>query len=380
MTNEIKCKEVCYKSENQLIQEDILKPNCVNVDKTYKPKKLLLQWHITDRCNLRCMHCYQNHDNVSKELDIESLLSIFNQYIALLNKWEVWGHINLTGGEPFIREDILGLLEQFYNHSNVLSYGILSNGLLIDDATAKRLKKLGCKFIQVSLEGGKETNDKIRGQGNFEKVIKSLEVLSTNRIRTLISFSASKLNYLEFPIVAKVGSKYGAQMVWADRIIPTGRGESIKDEMMYPSEVEQFFEIMYACRKKYKKYLFKSTDIPLHRALNFITLKKHEPSGNAMTYRCNAGNGLITIMPDGSLVPCRRMPIVVGNVLEKSIEELYYSSVLLNQLRDKSIVSEGCESCSEKEKCRGGLRCLAYAYYGTPFKADPQCFLIKKDL
>ncbi len=372
--------QVYFKTENQLINEGILSRRPEKYTREYKPKRLVLQWHITERCNLNCLHCYQNKDSISKELSLDVLKDIFHQYIELIKKWDITGQINLTGGEPFIREDIFELLEYLYMNKEFISFGILSNGLLIDPYKAKELSKLGCKFVQVSLDGGKKTNDRIRGEGNFERVIKALKILKENGIRTSISFSASNLNYKEFPIVAEAGRKYGAQRVWADRIIPSGNGESLKDEIMQPYEVEEFFEIMYSCRLKQEKHEFESMSIPLQRALNFIILHKHEPYNKINVYRCTAGDTLITIMPDGNLLPCRRMPIVVGNVLEKSIEELYYSSELFNQLRNRSLISEGCEECKAKDKCGGGLRCLSYAFYGTPFKADPQCFLINKNL
>lgn len=368
-----------YKTETQLIKEGILSSCQVEGCKEYKPNKLLMQWHITERCNLKCLHCYQEGEP-TKEVDCSTLETILKQYVSLLKKWKIRGHINLTGGEPFIRKDVFDLLEMFHSYRKVLSYGILSNGTMIDSQKAKRLKSLGCGFVQVSLEGKRNTNDCIRGKGNFGQVKKAIKILSRHNIETLVSFSASRLNHLEFPDVVEVGRRCGAKMVWSDRIIPFGNGKEIKDQMMDPNEVREFFERMYRCRTNQKSHWFKSTNIPMHRALNFLTLYKYESSGDIPYYRCNAGDGLITILPNGDLLPCRRMPIIVGNVLEKNIEDLYYSSVLFNQLRRKDLIPEECKVCKAKFRCQGGLKCLSYAYYGTPFKADPQCFIINSNL
>ena len=73
------------------------------------PPVLKLQWHITDRCNLRCAHCYQDSYN-SEDLSYGQLLGIFEGYKTLLTQLNresphpVQGHIAITGGEPFIRE------------------------------------------------------------------------------------------------------------------------------------------------------------------------------------------------------------------------------------------------------------------------------------
>ena len=70
-------------------------------------KKHVLQWHITHKCNLRCSHCYQNE--YCNDLDIDQLNDILDQYLIFLKKKNFIGHINITGGEPFLHEDIFQL-------------------------------------------------------------------------------------------------------------------------------------------------------------------------------------------------------------------------------------------------------------------------------
>ena len=79
-----------------------------------------LQWHITDQCNLRCAHCYQD-DYSRDELAYADLLEILRQYQELLRAWRKRarnggprGHITVTGGEPFVRRDFLDLLDVFH--------------------------------------------------------------------------------------------------------------------------------------------------------------------------------------------------------------------------------------------------------------------------
>ena len=67
----------------------------INLLKISKPKKLLLQWHITNLCNLRCQHCYQDEHNNNSDVSKDELLIILNQYIQLLKKWNIKGHITL---------------------------------------------------------------------------------------------------------------------------------------------------------------------------------------------------------------------------------------------------------------------------------------------
>jgi radical SAM protein with 4Fe4S-binding SPASM domain len=83
---------------------------------------------------------------------------------------------------------------------------------------------------------------------------------------------------------------------------------------------------------------------------------------------------LIALLPNGDLLPCRRMPIVVGNVRERSLAGLYYGNGVLKLLRDYDRPSRGCEGCRHALQCGGGLRCLSYALAGDPLVADPGCW------
>jgi radical SAM protein with 4Fe4S-binding SPASM domain len=84
---------------------------------------------------------------------------------------------------------------------------------------------------------------------------------------------------------------------------------------------------------------------------------------------------LLTVQANGDLYPCRRMPIKVGNLLEKPLAQLYYENDLFQALRGPDRISESCNECSFIAKCRGGLRCLSYAVTGDPFQADPGCWI-----
>ena len=338
----------------------------------YIPPRLLLQWHITERCNLRCTHCYQT-SYARDELDTPGLFAILDQYLELLDRWRGCdptvarrGHINVTGGEPFVRRDFSDLLEAFTGHSTDIGFAILTNGTFIDCATANRLAELEPEFVQVSIEGSEATHDRIRGNGNHEATATAIRHLVNAGVPVVISFTAHRDNYKEFAEVARMGEKLGVTRVWADRLIPWGAGSDLA--LMTETETHEFFNIMRSARKRAKRAPFGRTDVGMYRALQFL-------ASDCTPYHCTAGDTLITVQPNGDLYPCRRMPIKVGNLTETPLTELYYSSELFRRLRDPTTVSTGCQGCPHALVCRGGLRCLSYALTGDPFVADPQCWL-----
>ncbi len=336
---------------------------------THSKKRFLLQWHITDRCNAGCRHCYRE-EHAQPELPLPQLLSILEQYKVLLTRWRrlsrrhVGGHITVTGGDPFLREDFFRLLEIFARHKKWFTFAILTNGLAIDESNARLLESLSPRFVQVSLEGGPSTHDHIRGKGNFHRTVAAIEQLVRVGIPTLIAVTAHKGNFREFSEVADIGRRLGVARVWADRLIPLGRGGAMSHQMLDPNEVWELFVRMDRERAKENG----KTRIAMHRALQFLV-------AGGTPYRCTAGDTLLTVLANGDLVPCRRMPMVVGNVMRTHMADLYFGADLFRRLRDDAAISAQCTGCRHAQTCRGGLRCLAYAVHGDPFRADPGCWV-----
>lgn len=336
----------------------------------YLPASLLVQWHITGRCNLHCRHCYG--EARPPDLDAKSLFAILAQIRALIAELRLRAghrripvHLTVTGGEPLLHRSFFPLLEEFHARRNEFSFAILSNGTFIDAEAAHTLRRLGAGFVQLSVEGGESCHDAIRGAGDFARVVQAATTLRRAEVPVLFSFTAQRSNFREFGTVAALGRQLGVKRVWADRFIPLGGAQEAQDAVLSPAETREFFEIVYRARQEGGEK--NRTEISLHRALQFLV-------GGGRPYRCQAGKGLLTILADGEVVPCRRLPLPVGNLLATPLQQLYAASPLLEQLRAPSPVP-GCAGCLYEEACAGGLRCLAQAQAGDLAQRDPGCWL-----
>ncbi len=327
--------------------------------------KFILQWHLSEACNLKCLHCYQKN-HVPMELSYEQLINILNQYRDLLNKVHAKGHINLTGGEPLCSQHFYKILDEFKKDRDLYSFSILTNGTLITEESAKKISEYKPEYVQVSLEGGKKTNDVIRGKGVYSQVAKAIKCLKHNNIFVSISFTATKMNYKEFPRVVKFAKKYGADNVWSDRYIPLN-DEHDENLQMNKDETNEYLSIMAEERTKLRN-ANSNTHISMYRALQF-------QKTNDYPYACTAGKSLLTVMENGDLVPCRRMPIVVGNLNEENMYELYKNSRVLKDLQRDTTPDE-CIGCEHDKKCQGGLKCLTYALYKNLNHKDVGCEII----
>lgn len=332
------------------------------------PAFLQLQWHITHRCNLRCRHCYQ-HDYRGTELTWDQKLHVLDDFqtlLAMRTPLPAQGRITITGGEPMLCDELFPLCEEIAARS--LRFALLTNGTQIDSDGARRLAKLHPDYVQVSVEGDETTHDQIRGTGSFRQAAAGLQALVRAGVKTSMAFTAHRRNYREFPAVVRFARKLGVDRVWADRLIPEGTAEHTELQTLDADETRAFFEIMRASRPGFLARRLSPTRVSMHRALQFLV-------GGGRPYRCTAGRSLLALLPDGDLLPCRRLPVRVGNVLQTPMSRLFFEHPLLRQLREPGRIAEGCAKCMFRMACGGGLRCLAHSATGDAFNRDPGCWL-----
>ena len=343
----------------------------VGIDMIDQPTRILLQFHITGRCNLRCKHCYRTEGDV-EPLSLKDVISVIEQFKSLRREYNLRhqihtkGHLNLTGGEPFIREDIPEILAYLGKNRDCLTYGILSNGSFIDDGRIDLLKETGASFVQLSLDGNREIHDSLRAPGDYDRVLKTAKRLEEKGLRTYISFTANRDNFGFLGSVAHECRKNGITKLWSDRLVPIGNGEAMEQLAITP---ELFPDYLKALKRAQGNLLTRSfyprTAVTSNRALQFL-------GTDGQLYSCSAGRSLITVDEFGNILPCRRMPILCGNIFNTTLSEVYYQHETFRQLRMPSIPQE-CSSCKYADACKGGARCQSYAKYGSFFRADPGC-------
>lgn len=345
----------------------------------FKPGFFILQWHITERCNWRCKHCYQE-SYTTPEMSLEMLGKALNQYVNLVKKWRIprnHARINITGGEPFLREDFFQFLGKVYKLSEYFRLGIMSNGSLLTKENAKILKLLGVRNFQVSLEGMEKTNDEIRGRGTFRKVLKAIEILAWAGIPTRVSVSLCKKNRSEIKELAKTLTPLGVKTIGARRIVPWGSGIQFKDEILEPYELREFYKELEEINKTMVKNGYELR--VMGGCENGVFNDEISAPGLMSFNHCGVVDGrILVLLPNGDVLPCRRLPIKIGNLYKKSLEEIYYSP-LYEKLRNEKDFPKECNSCSNFKNCFGGARCVTYAMTGKT-APDVQCWKLFDNL
>lgn len=172
-------------------------------------------WEITKRCNLSCLHCISSIGS-RRELDKKSALKVIDILKNLGCK-----EIYFTGGEPLVRQDIFSILRKV--KENKMKVGLLSNGTLINSSNIKQIKNY-VDEIGISLDGASpQINDKIRGKGTFQKILKAVSVIKKNKIPLTLYITINKINLDDFENILKLTTILGADNIRVNEVSLRGR-------------------------------------------------------------------------------------------------------------------------------------------------------------
>jgi radical SAM protein with 4Fe4S-binding SPASM domain len=338
--------------------------------------EFIIQWHLTDKCNLKCRHCYQE-GALTEEMTLPEIEGVIGEIVGMLEYWqEAYGidfspSFNITGGEPFLRPDFCAILERLA--ATGFDLYILSNGTLISPETARTLAALGVQGVQVSLEGPAEIHDQIRGKGSFAASLAGIRQLLAAGVKVSLNTTLSQYNAAYFRDLIEIATSLGVPELGFSRLVPSGRGRALLAQMLSPKEVKQLYEAIFSW--EVDGLALMSGD-PLVAQMSTPVA---EDSGGVPTGGCAAGVSGLTLLPDGAILPCRRLNIPLGNVRRDSLREVWATSPVLEKLRDKSQYQGKCGSCLRWALCRG-CRAIASAYAQTQgtqdfLGEDPQCFI-----
>lgn len=307
----------------------------------------------------------------------EKIAFFISEFRDMLDEWSreyglnISGSLQFTGGEPCLRDDLVEILEAGADKG--FKTFLMTNGTLIDGDGAERIKNTGVEAVQISLDGMPETHDKVRGHGSFDKAAAGLQALAEAGVEVTVNVTLSKMNLPEIERLATTARELGAARIGFARLVPEGRGEVMSDDMLSAKEVETAYCFI-------KDLKIDGLQLMTRDPISCLVHDGGESTscGDVAVAGCAAGLSGVSIMPDGTVMPCRRMNFGIGNINEEPLREIWAASPVLNNLRDKSQYTGKCGDCELWDQCRG-CRAIAYAAskdLGMPdyLADDPQCW------
>lgn len=342
------------------------------------PGPRLVAWELTQRCNLKCSHCRASAvDEVDPdELTTEECYRVIDDIVAVGSPLLI-----LTGGEPLLRSDIISLAT--YARGKNLPVAVGTNGTLISDRMALKLKKVPVSRLSVSLDfPNAELQDSFRGvHGAFDDAIWGIENARRAGLEVQINCTITKKTIPHLDDILSLAINVGAVAFHPFLLVPTGRGKLLKEVEPSPAECERVLRWMHEKSKEVGDCIsFKPTCAPF-----YWRISKEEPrptqaadqSGSPemsgfLRRGCLAGTGFCFISHVGRVQGCGYLTMEAGNIKKQSFADVWQNSPLFSDIRDLSKLKGKCAPCSYKIVC-GGCRARAYEKTGDYLEAEPYC-------
>lgn len=317
-----------------------------------------LQWHITQKCDLHCRHCYDRSDQADIALD--QGVRLLDQMRDFCLNHNVYGQVSFSGGNPFLHPDFFALYRAAVERN--LMVGILGNPV-----SKERLQNLIAieppAFYQVSLEGLKDHNDEIRGAGSFEAVVSFLQILQNSQVPSRVMLTLTEENIAEvLPLAEFLRDK--ADLFTYNRLSMVGEGAVLQSA--FGRDYQSFIRDYIEARKNNPIMAQKDNLINIERYNQGLDL-----FGGCTGFGCGAAFNFVAILPNGEVHACRKYPSPIGNIHHNSLEEIYYS-VAARAYRKGPLE---CADCHLRLVC-GGCPAVTYGCGRPPLdKKDPACFV-----
>ncbi len=357
-------------------------------------KKPVVVWNMTQRCNLRCLHCYSRSENIEYGNELRT-----EEGIELIDDLARFGVpvILFSGGEPLMRRDFPLLA----SHAREMGMRVVlsTNGTLIDREMARVLREIDLSYVGVSLDGMRETNDRFRGvKGAFDAALRGIRNCQMEGIKVGLRFTINKKNVSDVPLIFDLLKEENIPRVCFYHLVYAGRGSKlVKEDLSHEESRKTLDLIMRRTRELHESgFPIESLTVDNHCDGIYIYLRllKEDPERAREVYellQMNQGNssgiGIACVSWDGSVHADQFWRhYSFGNVRERKFSEIWRdtSDPLMAGLKNRKplIKAHGdrCARCKWFDLCNGNLRVRAEAVYNDIWADDPACYLTEDEI
>jgi MoaA/NifB/PqqE/SkfB family radical SAM enzyme len=268
---------------------------------------LYVAWQITNECNLACLHCIEESGPgkaFRDELSRDQVFAVLEQMLA-----EEVPYMSFSGGEPMVHPLFFEMVEYVCGRGGELK--IETNGHYLTPENCARLKTLGVKAVQVSLDGASAaTFNRMRVRGNFDVTVEGVRNLHAAGVPIEINFSPTKFNVREIGACVDMASELGAYSFYTGRTMYTGN--AVKTwHLVAPSEEQYtaFFETLHAKTEEYRGRM----RVYFHQMglLEELRYRLHHPAA------------LLIVLPNGLVKLINALPFVCGDLRRESLADIW---------------------------------------------------------
>ena len=354
-------------------------------------KKPVVVWNMTQRCNLKCVHCYARSEDISYDNELTH-----DQAIAMMDDLADFGVpvLLFSGGEPLVHPRLVEYAQ--YAVSKGMRAVISTNGTLITREKARTLKEIGLSYVGISLDGLKSTHDMFRGvPGSFDRAMAAIDHCQAAGIKVGLRFTINKRNVQDIPGIFDLLEEKNIPRACFYHLVYSGRGSEIAKEDLNHEETRQVLDLIMARtkdlhdRNKPKEIL--TVDNHADGPYLYQRLLNEDPDRAAevlelleMNEGNNSGRGIGCISWDGEVYPDQFWrEKSLGNIKDRPFSQIWTdeSNEFLMKMKDKKNHVKGrCAQCRWLTICAGNFRARAESVANDPWDSDPACYLTDDEI
>lgn len=297
---------------------------------------------VTNRCNLKCIMCdvARESSKIEDELSISQIKDIILQIKAMKIK-----HLIFSGGEPFLKEDLLEAVELSTN--NIDTVDIITNGILLADDIIQKLIKIRLNHITISLDGLKENNDRIRGKGVFDKAMHNIERIKYYKYKYSSSYPTVGINFTIMdqnicdilPMIDFARENKFNSIVFQPLLFSNTNMQDRNKDILWPSEhnvlrLKGIVERLSLTESPLGE-LYICTDAAVLEALPGYFMGVLTDGA----YKCYEAIKRIVISCDGTVWSCRG---VYGDLRQNSLEKIWLSEEASRVRKSVKVCKDHC--------------------------------------
>ncbi|MBQ4282691.1 MAG: radical SAM protein, partial [Lachnospira sp.] len=312
------------------------------------PKLMYLFIELTDKCNLACLHCGSSCEQVNGQyidtaLLIEALETVAQDFEA--------GSIMIciTGGEPMLHKDFFVIVEKVVELG--FSWGMTTNGTLIDADNVKKLKALKLQSVTISLDGMEDMHEWLRNvTGCFERTLRAVDLLNKEGILVQITSVIHKNNLNELSKMYELMKELSVHSWRIINLEPIGRALDDKSLLLSYKEMIQLLDFIRD--KRYSK----DTKMDVCFGCSHYLSYEYEHEVRDNYFICGSGLYVASILCNGDIYSCldieRRPELVQGNISRDRFSTVWFER--FKEFRqDRTQYCRQCSECKEKMYCNG---------------------------
>lgn len=329
-----------------------------------EPRPYTLVAELTYRCPLRCAYCSNPLDwaGHADALTTEDWLRVFREAEALGVV-----QLNLTGGEPLLRDDLERLVEGARGLD--LYTNLITSGIPLARDRLARLKAAGLDNVQVSIQDvTAPASDRVAGVRAFDRKLEVARWVKELGLPLTLNVVLHRENLHHVAEVIALAETLGADRLELANTQYLGWA-LVNRRTLLPTreQLDTAREVARAARRRLRGRM----------EVLFVTPDYYAEFPKA----CMDGWGrrFLVVAPDGLVLPChaaRSLPgLVFDNARKRPLAEIWRHSAAFDAFRGEAWMPEPCRSCDRRAVDFGGCRCQAYQLTGDATATDPACSL-----